>query len=112
MTARGNVMSHPIGLGEHHINRVQNGGNFRSKTLHVFRHRIRDLLHCRWHKIRRFSNWQKVGQNNLVAAGAFAVQANRTWLVSGATVILNFLKESMPRMGPATAGCKNFAVNS
>jgi hypothetical protein len=32
----------------------------------------------------------------LVAAGAVAVQANSIWLVSGATVILNFLKKSMP----------------
>jgi hypothetical protein len=40
------------------------------------------------------------------------VQANSTWLVSGATVILNFLKKSMPRMGPATVAYKNLAVKS
>jgi hypothetical protein len=53
-----------------------------------------------------------LGKNNLAAAGAIAVQANSTWLVSGATVILNCLKKSLPRMGPATAACKNFSVNS
>jgi hypothetical protein len=40
------------------------------------------------------------------AGKAAAVQAN--WLISGATVTLNFLKKSMPRMGPATAACKNW----
>jgi hypothetical protein len=35
-------------------------------------------------------------------ARTVAVQANSIWQVSGATVILNFLKKSMPRMGPAT----------
>jgi hypothetical protein len=34
------------------------------------------------------------------------------WLVSGATVILNLLKKSMPRMGPATAACKKLEVKS
>jgi hypothetical protein len=41
-------------------------------------------------------------------AVAVAVQANSTWLVSGATVILKCLKKSMP----ATAACKRFAVKS
>jgi hypothetical protein len=31
------------------------------------------------------------GKSDLAVAGAIAVQANSTWLVSGATVILNFL---------------------
>ncbi len=54
-----------------------------------------------------------LAKGGLVVAGAVAaVQANITWLVSGVTVILNFLKKSMPRMGPATAACKNVAVNS
>jgi hypothetical protein len=42
------------------------------------------------------------------AGKAAAVQANCIWLMSGATVTLNFLKKSMPRMGPATAACKNW----
>ncbi len=53
-----------------------------------------------------------LGKRGLVAAGAVAVQAKSTWLVSGATVILNFLMKSMPRMGPAIAACKHLAVNS
>ncbi len=55
---------------------------------------------------------ETLGKNNLAAAGAVALQANNTRLASGATVILNFLKKSMPRMGPATVACKNFAVES
>jgi sugar lactone lactonase YvrE len=34
------------------------------------------------------------------------------WLVSGATVILKFIKKSMPRMGPATAACKKLKLKS
>jgi hypothetical protein len=51
-------------------------------------------------------------KKDLVAAGAVTVQANSTWLVSGATVILNCLKKSKPRMRLAIAACKNMAVNS
>ncbi len=50
--------------------------------------------------------------NNLGADEAAAVQANCIWLVSGETVTLNFLKKSMPRMGPATAACKKLAVKN
>jgi hypothetical protein len=39
---------------------------------------------------------------------ATGVQANCIWLMSGTTVTLYFLKKSMPRMGPATAACKNW----
>jgi hypothetical protein len=39
-------------------------------------------------------------------------QANCIWLMSGATVTLNFLKKSMPRMGPVTAACKKLDVKS
>jgi hypothetical protein len=46
------------------------------------------------------------------AAGATAAQEKITWLVSGATVILNFCKKSTPRMGPATAACKKREVKS
>ncbi len=41
-----------------------------------------------------------------------AEQANCIWLSSGETVTLNFLKKSMPRMGPATAACRKVAVKS
>jgi hypothetical protein len=43
---------------------------------------------------------------------AATVQANRTWLVSGTTLTLNFLRKSMPKMGPATAACKKLEVKS
>jgi hypothetical protein len=46
------------------------------------------------------------------AGEAVAVQANCIWLISGATVALNFLKKSLPRMGPATAACKKLDVKS
>jgi hypothetical protein len=46
------------------------------------------------------------------AGEAAAVQANCIWLIAGATVTLNFLKKSMPRMGPATAACKKLDVKS
>jgi hypothetical protein len=47
-----------------------------------------------------------------VAGWAVNAQANMIWLVSAATVILNFLKKSMPRMGPATAACKKLEEKS
>ncbi len=46
-----------------------------------------------------------------MAGGATAVHANKIWLVSGATMILNFHTNSMPRMGPATDACKKLDVN-
>jgi hypothetical protein len=55
---------------------------------------------------------ETLGKTGSASAVAVTVQANSTWLVSGATVILNFLKKSMPRMGPANAACKNFAVKN
>jgi hypothetical protein len=48
---------------------------------------------------------EMLGKCGLAATWAVALQAN-TWLVSGATVILNFLKKSMPIKGHATAACK------
>ncbi len=53
-----------------------------------------------------------LGKNDLAATGADTVQANSTWLVSGARVILNFLRKSMPGMGLPTVACKNLALNS
>ncbi len=47
-----------------------------------------------------------------LAGGAAAEQANCFWLISGETVTLNFLKKSMPRMGPATAACRKVDVKS
>jgi hypothetical protein len=46
------------------------------------------------------------------AGEATAVQANCIWLISGATVTLNFLSKSMPRMGLATVACKKLDVKS
>jgi hypothetical protein len=46
------------------------------------------------------------------AGEAAAVQANCIWLISGTTVTLNFLKKSMPRMGPAAAACKKLDVKN
>jgi hypothetical protein len=46
------------------------------------------------------------------ADGAAAEQANCIWLSSGETTTLNFIKKSMPRMGPATAACRKVAVKS
>ncbi len=43
---------------------------------------------------------------------AAAEQANCIWLSSGETMTLNFLKKSMPRMGPATAACRKVDVKS
>jgi hypothetical protein len=40
------------------------------------------------------------------------VQAKWFWLISRATVTLNFLKKSMPRIGPATVACKKLEVKS
>jgi hypothetical protein len=48
----------------------------------------------------------RLGKKDLAAGGAIAIQANRIWLVSGATVIFNFLKIPMPRTEPATAASK------
>ncbi len=55
-------------------------------------------------------NWAKVGKKDL-AGRAVAVHANKIWLVSGTTVILNLHKKSIPRIRPATAACKKLEVN-
>jgi hypothetical protein len=46
------------------------------------------------------------------AGEAVAVQANCIWLISGATVTLNFFRKSVPRMGPATEACKKLDVKN
>jgi hypothetical protein len=58
----------------------------------------------------------KTAEGNQMAGGAAAVQTNCIQLMSGTTVTLNFLKKSMPRMGPATFGlqktrCKTLPWN-
>jgi hypothetical protein len=52
----------------------------------------------------------KTRKKGLAGRGA-AVHANKIWLISVATVIFNFPRKSMPRMGPATAACKKLKVN-
>jgi hypothetical protein len=51
-------------------------------------------------------------EGKILAGGAAAEQANCIWLISGETMTLNFLKKSMPRMGPATAACRKVDVKS
>jgi hypothetical protein len=55
----------------------------------------------------RWPGWAAEGKREVGEAAA--EQANCIWLISGLTVTLNFLKKSMPRMGPATAACKKVA---
>jgi hypothetical protein len=87
-------------------------GNFFKQMLHVIRDRISDFCVADETGTSGLTIGVTLGKNGSEAAGVVTIEANSTWLVSGATVILNFLKESMPRMGPATAACKNFAVKS
>ncbi len=54
----------------------------------------------------------EAAEGNFGAGQAAAVQANCIWLISGATVTLNFLRKSMPRMRPATAAYKKLDVKS
>ncbi len=51
-------------------------------------------------------------EGKILAGRAAAEQANCIWLISGETMTLNFLKKSMPRMGPATAACRKVDVKS
>jgi hypothetical protein len=53
----------------------------------------------------------KLSKNGSGAYRAASVLAKIIWLVSGATVTLNFLRKSMPRIGPAKAAYKKFEVN-
>jgi hypothetical protein len=46
------------------------------------------------------------------AGEAAVVQENCIWLMSRSTVPFNFLKKSMPRMGPVTAACKKLDVKN
>jgi hypothetical protein len=48
----------------------------------------------------------EAAEGKIWADRAAAEQANCIWLSSGETMTLNFLKKSMPRMGPATAACR------
>ncbi len=55
-------------------------------------------------KLNKYGKADMATEGNLGAGEAAAVQANCIWLISGATVTLNFLKKSMPSMGPAHSG--------
>ncbi len=63
-------------------------------------------------KLNKYGEADRAAEGNLGAGEAASVQANCIWLISGATVTLNFLKKSMPSMGPATAACKKLDVKS
>jgi hypothetical protein len=81
-----------MGWGLTSITHAQNGGKFLKQTLHIFRYRIKELV--AWNKNRSSAACKTLGKNDLAAAGAIASQANSTWLVSVATMILNFLKKT------------------
>ncbi len=61
MTARVNMMFHPMGWRGHHITCVQNEGEFLKQTLHIVRYRIGDFLCCRWNVNSRFNNQRRLG---------------------------------------------------
>ncbi len=63
-------------------------------------------------KINKYSKADRAADSKSGAGEAAAVQANCIWLISGTTVNLNFLKKSMPSLGPATAACKKLDVKS
>ncbi len=63
-------------------------------------------------KLNKNCKVDRAAEGNLGVGEAAAVQANCIWLISGATVTLNFLKKSIPSMGPATAACKKLDVKS
>jgi hypothetical protein len=63
-------------------------------------------------KLYKYGEADRVAEGKLGAGEATALQANCIWLISGGTVALNFLKKSMPSMGPATAACKKLDVKS
>jgi hypothetical protein len=100
------------GLGGHHITHAQIAGNFWSKRFMSSGTESGIFRVANGTETKGSTTGETLNKSGLAVAGAIAVQANSTWLVSGATVILNFLKNSMPRIGPATAACKNLVVNS
>jgi hypothetical protein len=63
-------------------------------------------------KLNKYGEAVRAAEGKLGAGEAAAVKANCIWLISGATVTLNFLKKSMPSMGAATAACKKLDVKS
>jgi hypothetical protein len=63
-------------------------------------------------KLNKYGEADGATEGKKGADEAAAVQANCIWLISGATMTLNFLKKSMPSMGPATAACKKLDVKS
>jgi hypothetical protein len=63
-------------------------------------------------KLNKYGEVDRAAEGKLGAGEAAAVQANCIWLISGVTVTLNFLKKSLPSMGPVTAACKRLDVKS
>jgi hypothetical protein len=63
-------------------------------------------------ELNKYGEAGEAAVGKLGAGEAAAAQANCIWLMSGETVILNYLKKSMPRMGPAIAACKKLDVKS
>jgi hypothetical protein len=59
-------------------------------------------------KLNKYGEADRAAEGKLGVGEAAAVQGNCSWLISGATVTLNFLKKSTPSMGPAIAACKNW----
>jgi hypothetical protein len=118
MAACLNVMLHPVGWDGHHITRAQNGREFH-KQKRFTSAGTESVMGCSGvgsvaSKTEKGASeiCTKLGKKGLAAGGAVASQANRIWPVSGATLILNFLKKSMPRMGPANVACEKLAVKS
>jgi hypothetical protein len=54
----------------------------------------------------------EAAEGKKLVGGAAAEQANCICRISRETVTWNFLKKSMPRMGPATAACRKVDVKS
>ncbi len=54
----------------------------------------------------------RAAEGKILMCRAAAEQANCIWLISGETITLNFLKKSMPRMGPATVAYRKVDVKS
>jgi hypothetical protein len=89
-----------LGLGGHHITCAQNKRNFLSKRFMssgtesgVF------CIPCGTES-GGSTIGKTLGKGVVAVAGAVAIQANSTWLFSGATVILNFLKKSCLEWNP------------
>ncbi len=54
-------------------------------------------------KLDKLNETDGAAEGKIFTGGTAAEQANCIWLISGETMTFNFLRKSMPRMGPATA---------